>query len=132
MTMRETRAKVHAVARLETFGDQATVGAEIGLGYASNAIGGRNACALDIAAPVSLSLFQRLRLLTFLTPGIAWDMRCIVSGSPTMGASTFLGAGIGLQQLGSRGLDVSIGVQRILRAGAGMQLGLNVTYVRLP
>ena len=109
-----------------------TVGAEIGLGYAPNAIGGRNACALDLAAPVSLSLFQRVRLLTFLTPGLAWDMRCIVGGSPAAGASTFLGAGIGLQQLGSRGLDVSLGIQRIFRAGAGMQFGVNVTYVWLP
>ena len=73
-----------------------------------------------------------MRLLTFLTPGLAWDMRCIVGGSPAAGASTFLGAGIGLQQLGSRGLDVSLGIQRIFRAGAGMQFGVNVTYVWLP
>jgi hypothetical protein len=109
-----------------------TVGAEIGLGYAPNDIAGRNACALDLGAPISVSLFQRVRVLTFLTPGIAWDMRCIISGSQTAGASTFLGAGIGLQQLGSRGLDVSIGVQRIFRGGAGVQLGVSVTYVRLP
>ncbi|HEY9229073.1 MAG TPA: hypothetical protein VIP11_20650 [Gemmatimonadaceae bacterium] len=109
-----------------------TVGAEIGLGYAPNDIAGRNACALDVGAPVSVSLFQRMRVLTFLTPGIAWDMPCIVSGNHTAGASTFLGAGIGLQQLGSRGLDVSIGIQRIFRRRAGVQLGINVTYVRLP
>lgn len=106
-----------------------TVGAEIGLGYAPNDIAGRNACALDLGVPVSISLFQRFRVLTFLTPGLAWDMRCIVGGSKTGAASTFLGAGIGLQQFANRGLDVSLGVQRIFRGGAGLQVGLNVTYV---
>src|SRR5262249_30184821 len=109
-----------------------TVGAEIGLGYAPTHIARRNPGALDLGAPVSASLFQRMRVLTFLTSGIAWDMRCIIGGNQTAGASTFLGAGIGLQQLGSRGLDVSLGVQRIFRRGAGVQLGVNVTYVRLP
>jgi hypothetical protein len=97
-----------------------------------NAIGGRNACAFDLGAPVSVSLFQRIRLLTFVTPGFAWDARCIFSGSRPGGASTFLAAGFGLQQLGSRSLDVSFGVQRIFRTGSGVQLGVNVTYVRLP
>jgi len=109
-----------------------TVGTEIGLGYAPTDIAGRNACALDVGVPVSLSLFQRLRVLTFLTPGLAWDMPCIVGGNPSAGASTFLGTGIGVQQLGVRGLDVSIGVQRIFRTGSGLQVGVNVTYVRLP
>lgn len=110
-----------------------TVGAEFGMGYAPKAIGGRNACAFDLGAPVSVSLFQKVRVLTFLTPGIAWDARCIVGSSSTPGGvSTFLGAGIGLQQLASRGLDVSLGVQRIFREGAGLQLGINVTYVKLP
>lgn len=110
-----------------------TVGAEFGMGYAANAIGGSNACTFDLGAPVSVSLFQKVRLLTFLTPGIAWDARCVIGGSSRPGGvSTFLGAGIGLQQLASRGLDVSLGVQRIFRVGAGIQLGVNVTYVRLP
>jgi hypothetical protein len=109
-----------------------TVGAEIGLGYAPNDIAGQNACAIDVAAPVSVSLFSRVRVLTFLTPGLAWDTRCIVGGNRTAGVSTYLGTGIGLQQLGSRGLDVSLGVQRIFRQGAGIQVGINVTYVRLP
>lgn len=109
-----------------------TAGAEIGLGYAPNDVGGRNACALDLGAPISVSLFQRIRVLTFLTPGLAWDMPCIVGGSHSAGASTYLGTGFGVQQLGVRGLDVSIGVQRIFRTGAGLQVGINVTYVRLP
>jgi len=109
-----------------------TVGTEIGLGYAPNDIAGRNACALDFGAPVSLSLFSRMRVLTFLTPGLAWDMPCIVGGNHTAGASTYLGTGFGVQQLGVRGLDVSIGVQRIFRSRAGLQVGINVTYVRLP
>lgn len=109
-----------------------TLGAEVGLGYAPNAISGRNACAVDIGLPISVSFFQRIRLLSFFTPGIASDARCLHAGSVAVGASTFLGAGIGLQQLGHRGLDVSLGVQRIFRRGSGFQLGLSVTYVRLP
>lgn len=109
-----------------------TLGTEIGLGYAPNAISGRNACAVDVGVPISISLFQRVRVLTFFTPGLAWDVRCVHAGSAASGASTFVGAGIGLQQLGHRGLDVSVGAQRIFRGGSGIQLGVNVTYVRLP
>lgn len=109
-----------------------TVGTELGLGYAPDAISGRNACAVDVGMPISISLFQRVRVLTFVTPAIAWDVRCLLSGSAAAGASALVGAGIGLQQLGHRGLDVSIGAQRIFRSGSGIQLGVNVTYVRLP
>jgi hypothetical protein len=109
-----------------------TLGAEVGLGYSSDVAGGRNACAYDFGLPVSVSFFQRIRLLSFLTPGIAWDARCVRGGSSATGASMFLGAGIGLQQLGHRGLDVSLGTQRIFRRGAGFQVGVSVVYVRLP
>ena len=133
------RARFNVVTGGPTFaaliGDNSattTLGAEFGAGYAPNAIAGRNACAVDVAAPISISLFQRFRMLTYFTPGIAWDVRCPTGGSQRGGASTFAGAGIGLQQLANRGLDVSFGVQRIMRRGAGLQLGINVTYVRIP
>ena len=58
-----------------------TLGGEIGFGYAPNALGEQNACAIDLGMPVSLSLFQRIRVLSFLTPGIAWDVRCPVNGT---------------------------------------------------
>jgi hypothetical protein len=109
-----------------------TVGGELGLGFAPNAIAGRNACAVDLGMPVSLSLFQRVRVLSFFTPGLAWDIRCPHKGSASAGASVVLGAGIGIQQLGLRGLDVTFGAQRILRTDSGVQLGVSVTYVRLP
>lgn len=109
-----------------------TLGAEFGLGYAPNALAGRNACVMDVAVPISVSLFQRVRMLSFLTPGFAWDIRCPRGGSAGTAASTFLGAGVGLQQLGHPGLDVSIGAQRIFRRGSGVQVGVSVTFVRLP
>jgi hypothetical protein len=109
-----------------------TLGAEFGAGYAPRAIGENNACAVDIAAPLSISFFQKVRLLSYFTPGLAWDVRCPVRGSERSGASTFIGAGIGLQQLFHRGLDISVGAQRFMRRGAGVQIGVNVTYVRLP
>jgi hypothetical protein len=109
-----------------------TVGTEFGFGYAPNALFARNACAFDMGMPISISLFSRIRVLSFFTPGIAWDVRCPMAGSPGEGASTFAAAGLGIQQLWNRGLDVSIGAQRIFRAGSGIQLGVNVTYVRLP
>jgi hypothetical protein len=109
-----------------------TLGAEVGLGYAPNAVATRNACAVDAAMPVSISLFQRIRMLSYVTPGIAWDLRCPRGGSGSAGASTFLGAGLGVQQLFHHGLDVSFGAQRIFRRGSGLQLGVNVTYVWMP
>lgn len=108
------------------------VGIDLGLGYSPRAIRGRNACAVDLGMPVSISMFQRIRLQSFFNPGIAWDVRCPRGGAGRTGASTYAGAGIGLQQLGHPGLDVSVGAQRIFRRGAGIQLGINVTYVRLP
>ena len=113
-------------------GATTTLGAELGFGYAPDAVNGMNACAADIAMPISVALFQRIRVLSFFTPGLAWDVRCLRDGSVGLGASTFLGAGIGIQQLGHPGLDVSVGIQRIFRHDSGIQLGINVTFVRLP
>jgi hypothetical protein len=110
-----------------------TVGAEVGLGYAAKAIGDRNACALDLQAPVSLSMFQRIRVVSFFSPGIAWDIRCPTRGnSENEGKSFLAGAGIGLHQVGHRGLDITFGAQRIFRSGAGIHLGVSVTWVRMP
>lgn len=109
-----------------------TLGAELGFGYAPNAMSGQNACAFDVGMPVSLSLFQRIRVLSFLTPGVAWDVRCPMDGTVGTAASAYLGAGIGVQQLGHPGLDISFGAQRIFRRDAGIQLGVNVTFVWLP
>jgi hypothetical protein len=109
-----------------------TLGAEVGLGYASNAAAGRNACAYDVGLPISFSFFQRIRVLSFFTPGVAWDARCVRGGSAGIGASGFLGAGVGLQQLWHRSLDVSVGMQKLFRTESGFQLGISVTYVRLP
>ena len=110
-----------------------TVGADVGVGYAPNAFSGRDACAVDIAAPVSLSMVQRVRVVSFFAPGIAWDVRCPTRGANANNSASWLaGAGIGLHQLGHRGLDVTFGVQKIFRAGAGIHLGLSVTWVRMP
>ena len=46
--------------------------------------------------------------------------------------ATLAKAGIGIQQLGARGLDITIGAQQIFRTGAGTHFGISVTYVRLP
>lgn len=108
-----------------------TLGTEIGLGYAPNAVFGDNACAVDVGLPISVALFQRVRMLTFFTPGIAWDVRCPVGGSTAVGASTFIGAGVGIQQLFHPGLDVSIGAQRFFRSEPGIQIGVSVTFVRI-
>ena len=108
------------------------LGTDFGVGYAPNTISEQNACSFDIGMPISISLFQRIRLLTLFGPGLAWDVRCPMGGSVGRGASALANAGIGLQQLFVRGLDVSLGAQRIFRTGAGIQVGINVSYVRLP
>ena len=110
-----------------------TWGTELGFGYAPNAVAGRNACAVDVSAPLSISMFQIVRVVAFWAPGIVWDVRCPVrGGSNAIGASTFAAAGIGFHQLGNRGLDVTLGTQRIFRSEAGTHFGISVTYVRLP
>ena len=87
---------------------------------------------IDLGIPVSLSLFQRIRMLSFFTPGVAWDMRCPIEGTDGTAASAYLAAGVGVQQIGHPGLDVTIGAQRIIRRGAGIQIGANLTFVWLP
>lgn len=108
-----------------------TIGGEWGLGYAPNVVSGVDACTMDFGMPVTVSLGQRIRIATFLTPGIMWDLNCSGPESPSR-AAYLTGLGFGLQQLGSRGLDVYVGLQKIFRRDSGYQLGISVTYVRLP
>jgi hypothetical protein len=108
-----------------------TLGTELGYGYSPNAVDGRNACAVDIGMPVSLSLFQRFRVLSFFTPGVAWDVRCFTGGTSGAAASAFVGAGVGIQKLFHHGLDLSFGAQRIIRRGSGVQLGVSASFVWL-
>jgi len=108
-----------------------TVGGEFGLGYAPNVVSGKNACSLDFGVPITVSLGQRIRIATFLTPGIMWDLNCSGPESPSR-AAWITGLGFGLQQLGNRGFDVYVGLQKIFRQHAGYQLGISATFVRLP
>lgn len=109
-----------------------TFGTEIGFGYAPNVIKGVNACTLDIGIPYSVAKRrQRPRFVMFVTPGMVWDMSCGSSGPPSK-KSYFTGFGIGLQQVGNRSLDIYLGMQKVFRGDAGSQLGLSVSYVRLP
>lgn len=116
------------------WGDHAattTVGTEFGLGYAPNVRAGLNACTLDMGLPLSIAMLERIRLVSFVTPGVVWDVDC--SSENTQGFRTFLiGFGLGLQQLGFRGLDVHVGAQRMFRGSTGLQFGVTVSWVRLP
>ena len=134
------RARLNAITGGPTFaalvGDASattTVGTEVGFGYATNAVAGRNGCAVDLGLPISLSMFQKVRVVSFFTPGVAWDVRCPTrGGTPGAATSVVAGAGIGIQQLGLRGLDITFGTQRVMRSGAGIHFGISVTYVKLP
>ena len=108
-----------------------TIGGEVGFGYAPNVVSGNDACSLDLGMPITVSFGQRLRIATFVTPGVMWDLNCTGPESPSR-AAWLTGFGIGLQQLGSRGLDVYLGLQKIYRRDSGYQLGISVSYVRLP
>ena len=110
-----------------------TIGGDLGVGYAPNAFSGRDACAVDLGAPVSLSMFQRLRVVSFFSPGVAWDFRCpLQGGSERTGASATAAAGIGIHQLWHPGLDITFGAQKIFRSGSGAHFGIGVTWVNLP
>jgi hypothetical protein len=108
-----------------------TLGTEFGFGYAPNVTAGVNACTFDVGVPLSIAMLERIRLVTFVTPGVVWDLDCSSENTPRL-RSYLLGFGLGLQQLGFRGLDVHVGAQRIFRGTTGMQYGVSVTWVRLP
>ena len=109
-----------------------TFGTEVGFGYAPKVTKGVSACTIDIGIPYSVAKRrQRPRLVTYITPGMVWDMSC-GSGGPPSRKSYFTGFGVGLQQVGNRSLDIYLGMQKIFRGDVGSQLGLSVTYVRLP
>jgi hypothetical protein len=108
-----------------------TIGDEIGFGYAPGVSPGVNACTIDLGLPFSVAMMQKIRVVTFVTPGLVWDIDC--STEQTSSArSAFVGFGIGLQQLFVRGLDVNLGAQRIFRGTTGLQFGISVSWVRLP
>lgn len=115
-------------------GDKAatsTLGTELGFGYAPKVTSGVNACTFDAGLPLSIAMLERIRLVTFVTPGVVWDIDCSSESTPNL-RSYLLGFGLGLQQLGFRGLDVHVGAQRIFRGTTGMQYGISITWVRLP
>lgn len=115
-------------------GDEAantTLGTELGFGYAPRVMPGRNACTVDAGLPFSIAMGARIGLVAFVTPGVVWDVDCSSENTPRL-RSYLLGFGLGLQQLGFRGLDVNVGIQRIFRGTTGVQFGVSVTWVRLP
>jgi hypothetical protein len=107
-----------------------TIGTELGFGYAPRVLPGLTACTFDIGFPLSLALLQTIRVVPFFTPSIVWDVNCSQSG-PSTGVSFLTSAGIGVQQLGLRGLDAYIGVQKIYHGGTGYQVGVSVTYFHM-
>ncbi len=109
-----------------------TFGTEFGFGYAPNIAPDKNGCTFDVGIPYSIAKRrQRPRFVAYITPGMVWDMNCGSKG-PATTKSYFTGLGLGLQQVGNRSLDIYLGVQKIYRADAGTQIGLSITYVRLP
>jgi hypothetical protein len=116
------------------FGDDAassTLGTEIGLGYAPGVAPGVNACTVDLGVPLSIAMLERIHLVSFITPGVVWDVDCSSEDTPST-RSFLLGFGFGIQQLGFRGLDVHVGMQRMFRGTTGVQFGVSVSWVRLP
>lgn len=108
-----------------------TLGTEIGIGYAPRTSPGVNACTLDVGLPFSIATLERIHLVTFVTPGWVKEFDC--SSENTRSQSNYLvGFGLGLQQLGFRGVDVQAGMQRIFRGATGVQFGISVSWVRLP
>lgn len=112
-------------------GATSTLGTEIGFGFAPRVMEKQNACTLDIGVPLSIAMLERLHLVAFMTPGVVWDLDCS-AGDTRPQRSYLLGFGLGLQQLGLRGLDVHLGLQRMFRGATGVQFGITVSWIRLP
>jgi hypothetical protein len=108
-----------------------TLGTEFGFGYAPGVAPGVNACAMDLGVPFSIAMLERIRLVTFVTPGFVWDIGCSSNTTPS-NRSFLLGFGFGIQQLGFRGVDVHFGAQRVFRGATGLQYGISISWVRLP
>ena len=117
---------------LNDYSATTTLGAEFGVGYAPNVGSLGDACTVDMGMPISISMLQRVRVVTFVSPGFAWDVGCFKRSPAPTAASFVLGYGLGIQQLWNRGLDVNFGLQRIFRRGTGIQFGISFIYVRLP
>lgn len=107
------------------------LGAEVGFGFAADVTPGMNACTFDIGVPLALAMFQKVRVVPFLTPSVVWDVGCSRDVEPTH-ASYLMSLGVGLQQVWLRGLDVYLGLRKIFRSDTGYHFGLSVTYIRLP
>jgi hypothetical protein len=115
------------------FGDYSattTLGSEVGVGYAPDVLPGLDACTIDLGMPISLAMLQVVRVVSFVTPGVALDGDC--TAGPPGRASFLVGLGMGVQQLFARELDVYLGLQKIFRPETGYQLGVSVTWVHLP
>lgn len=116
------------------FGDPtatSTIGTEVGFGWAPHVRPGLSACTVDFGMPFSVAMLESVRLVSFITPGVIWDVDCSDEGGPSR-ASYLTGLGFGLQQLGHRGFDVYVGVQKIFLGQTGYQFGVSATFVRLP
>jgi len=108
-----------------------TVGFEMGIGYSPDIMPDVNACAFDIGMPVAIAMLQSVRLVVFAKPTIAWDFHC--GGTSQELATTWIGSfGVGLQQLGLRGLDVNAGFKKLFRDDTGYVFGVSVSYLLLP
>lgn len=108
-----------------------TLGAEIGMGYASGLAAGQNDCTVDIGAPVSVALFQKTRVVAFVTPSLVWEAGCAFD-LPATRRTVLARAGVGAQQLWHPGLDVYLGFQRYFESGTGHQFGITISYTHLP
>ena len=112
-------------------GATSTLGTELGFGFAPRVNDAQNACTLDVGVPLSIAMLERIHLVSFITPGVVWDLDCSAGDTKPI-RSYFMGFGLGLQQLGFRGLDVHVGLQRMFRGATGMQFGVSVSWIRLP
>ena len=116
------------------FGDPSatsTLGTEVGFGWAPHVLPNLSACTVDFGMPFSVAMLERVRLVTYLTPGVVWDIDCSDEGAASR-ASFLTGLGVGLQQLGHRGFDVYVGFQKIFLGQTGYQFGISASYVHLP
>lgn len=108
-----------------------TLGTEFGIGYAPRTSPGVNSCTFDVGLPFSIATLERIHLVTFVTPGWVKEFDCSSENTPSQ-SNYLMGFGLGLQQLGFRGLDVQAGMQRVFRGATGVQFGISISWVRLP
>ncbi len=111
-----------------------TAALQFGVGWAEKGFNERQHWTADVTVPLSLAVGQRVRLVPFLTPSVAFAWGT-TDRQWSRGQRFLVGGGITAQEVGKwmhlTGLDVSLAFQRAF-SPHGTTLGATVSWMHVP